>query len=181
MQLSPFKLLLVFCGCALGMVALRDGVTQRTAAADSTATAPPQPTIEPSRKPLVDPAIQGRTAYLRKEDDNGHYWANAKINGAFIRMMVDSGASVIALTPRDAQKLHIDTSRLNYDRELSTANGRVRAATVILDEIVIERVRVTDVQAVVLSGGLETSLLGMSFLNRLTEWKATPRAILIRQ
>ena len=62
-----------------------------------------------------------------------------------------------------------------------TAGGRIRAASVTLGEIAIERIKVTNVEAVVMTEGLETSLLGMSFLNRLTSWQATPRAMMIRQ
>ena len=176
MKRIPFGLLAIFCAVALGLVAVRDQLFLRDSAASARAVvASAQPT-----KIAPDPAMRGRTAYLQKEDD-GHYWANARTDGAMIRLMVDSGAAVVALTGRDAQKLHIDISHLNYNRQMITAGGRMRAASVTLDEIVIDRVRVSNVEAVVMTEGLETSLLGMSFLNRLTSWQTTPRAMLIRQ
>jgi aspartyl protease family protein len=166
---------------AFGLIAVRDQMTNRTAGAETPTEA--NTTLAPPKLPtkiVADPALQGRTAYLRKED-NGQYWTNARVDGEIIRMVVDSGAAVVALTARDAQRLHIDTDHLKYDRQMITAGGRLRAASVTLGEIVIERVKLTDVEAVVMTEGLETSLLGMSFLNRLTSWQATPRAIMIRQ
>jgi aspartyl protease family protein len=180
-KLTPFGLLVMLGAVAFGFVALRDQMTKREAGAETPAEA--TRTVAPADHPTriaPDPALQGRTAYLRKED-NGQYWANAKVDGEVIRMVVDSGAAVVALTARDAQRLHIDTDHLKYDRQMITAGGRLRAASVTLGEIVIERVKLTDVEAVVMTEGLETSLLGMSFLNRLTSWQATPRAIMIRQ
>jgi len=179
-KLNPIGLLVMFCAFALGLVALRNQMSTHTAVAE---TPVETRTATVSAKPVqvvTDPVMQGRTAYLRKED-NGHYWTNARINDATIRLMVDSGAAVVALTKADARKLHIDVANLKYDREMITAGGHIRAASVTLDEITIERVKVANVEAVVMTEGLETSLLGMSFLNRLTNWQATPRAIMIRQ
>ena len=178
MKLTPFALLVMFSAVAFGLIALRNQITPHAAQAEAPVEA--SPPAAAATKAAPDPALQGRTAYLRKED-NGHYWANAKVDGAIIRLMVDSGAAVVALTTRDAQRLHIDTDHLKYDREMITAGGRIRAASVTLGEIAIERIKVTNVEAVVMTEGLETSLLGMSFLNRLTSWQATPRAMMIRQ
>lgn len=146
-------------------------VTSQRAAARGTPVAQP---VE------ADPVAVGRTAYLRKEAD-GHYWTTAYINGTPVRFMVDTGASTIALTERDARRIGLDPATLPHTAQISTANGRVSAAALTLDEVKIERVKATDVQAVVIEDGLETSLLGMSFLNQMRSWEATPRALMIRQ
>jgi aspartyl protease family protein len=75
----------------------------------------------------------------------------------------------------------IDTDDLQQNAEVKTAAGRVRASTALIDSIEIDGVKIEDVQAVVIDKGLEHSLLGMSFLNRLDGWDVTPTAIVIRQ
>lgn len=166
----------LFGAAALGMVALRetvsDGVQAKTAmTAETAALDAPKPAVT---------ASQIRTASLRKAGD-GHYWATAYVNGEPIKLLVDTGASLVALNLRDARKAGIDTDNLSKNAEVRTAAGRVKAATALLDKIEIDGVKVEDVQAVVIDEGLEHSLLGMSFLNRLDGWDVTANAIILRQ
>jgi aspartyl protease family protein len=129
----------------------------------------------------VDPTYPaGRAAALRKRDD-GHYWAEAEINDTHVRLMVDTGASIVALTRQDALRLGLKPEDLVYDMRIATAGGERRGAFVLLEEVVVGRVRVTDVEAVVMDEALQQSLLGMSFLNRLSEWRSTPQAMIIRE
>ena len=123
---------------------------------------------------------QIRTASLRKEGD-GHYWATARVNGAVVKFLVDTGATMISLTRHDARKIGVNTDKLVRSVDVRTAAGRVKAGTVYIEKIEIDGVVLEDVQAVVLEEGLEYSLLGMSFLNRLEGWDVTPNAIVIHQ
>ena len=97
------------------------------------------------------------------------------------RFIVDTGASVVALTRHDAERIGIDVSSLPKTAQISTANGKVKAGVTMLDTIAIDAVEVSHVQAIVIDDGLEQSLLGMSFLSKLHEWSATQDAIVIRQ
>jgi aspartyl protease family protein len=129
----------------------------------------------------VDPTYPaGRAAALRKRDD-GHFWAEAEINGTHVRLMVDTGASIVALTRQDALRLGLRSEDLVFDMRIATAGGERRGAFVLLEEVVVGRVRVPDVEAVVMDDALQQSLLGMSFLNRLSEWRSTPQAMIIRE
>jgi aspartyl protease family protein len=174
--------LFLFGFVALALTGMRDKLSDSQPPAEA-AIAPPK-TVEakkpPRPMPMGDPETTGRSAYLRKEDD-GHFWTTAYVDGVPVRFMVDTGASVIALTKRDALRIGLNLSDMPRSVEMSTANGRVRVASTVLDEVVIDRVKAKDVTAVVIEDGLETSLLGMSFLNQMREWKAGPRAITIRQ
>jgi aspartyl protease family protein len=96
----------------------------------------------------------------------GHVVLDAAVNGAPIRMLVDTGASLVTLTQEDARAAGIDAGHLAYNVRVSTANGFARMAPVTLREIRIGQLSVYDVPAAVL-GNLSVSLLGMSFLSRV--------------
>ena len=100
--------------------------------------------------------------------DNGHYHAEAEINGRPIRVLVDTGATMVALTHQDAEAVGIYLRPADFTRAISTANGIARVAPVSLDRVSIGDITVRNVRATVSEPGrLETSLLGMSFLGRL--------------
>ena len=165
----------LFGAAALGVVALRGTVDESLEA--KPAVADPEP-AEPKFAEVSPHQI--RTASLRKEGD-GHYWATARVNGAVVKFLVDTGATMISLTKRDARKIGVDTDKLERVVDVRTAAGRVKAGTVFIEKIEIDGVVLENVQAVVLDEGLEYSLLGMSFLNRLEGWYVTPGAIIIHQ
>lgn len=170
-----FPALALFGAAALGLVALRDTVTPRLEAKPALA----EEAEVDGELPKVS-AHQIRTASLRKEGD-GHYWATAIVNDTPVKFLVDTGASLVALSKRDARRLGIDIDNLLKNAEVRTAAGRVKAATTTIDEIVIDGVTVKNVSAVIIEDGLEHSLLGMSFLNRLEGWDVTTNAIVIHQ
>jgi aspartyl protease family protein len=110
---------------------------------------------------------------------DGHYWATADVNGAAVRFLVDTGSSVVTLTSADAERLGVDTERLRYDRPVFTAAGDQRGAAVILDHIAVAGARVDHVKAIVMRSGLPASLLGMSYLGRLSRIEATPERLIL--
>ncbi|HTK36581.1 MAG TPA: TIGR02281 family clan AA aspartic protease [Caulobacteraceae bacterium] len=111
---------------------------------------------------------------------DGHYWAQADVDGRWVKFLVDTGASAVALTPADAQRLGLDLARLDYDRPVVTANGQTKAAAVTLAHVTVAGARVDDVNALVVREGLSTSLLGMSYLGRLSRFEATKTALILR-
>ena len=120
-------------------------------------------------------------ASLKKQADD-FYWAEATVNDrSHIKFMVDTGASICVLTVKDADKLGIQWRDLPKDVKITTAGGVIFGSRVVLDEINISQVTIKSVDAVVLEGDLEQSLLGMSFLQKLREWRTTPQAIIIYQ
>ena len=71
-------------------------------------------------------ALNAAPAIAKAAD--GHYWATADIQGRPLRVLVDTGATAVALTAADARSLGLAPERLAYTRRLSTASGAVRAA-----------------------------------------------------
>ncbi|HSV02730.1 MAG TPA: TIGR02281 family clan AA aspartic protease [Phenylobacterium sp.] len=108
---------------------------------------------------------------IRKAGD-GHYWADGEVNGRTVRFLVDTGATAVALTPQDAQRLGIDPAGLRYAYRVVTAGGQIRAASVKLASITVAGARVDNVDALVIEQGLDTSLLGMTYLGRLSRFEA---------
>lgn len=97
---------------------------------------------------------------------DGHYQLTAQVNDVAVRFVIDTGASSIALGPRDAERVGIDLDNLAYIGEARTANGIVETAPVRLDTLTIGDIRDENVPAMVLRADLDQSLMGMSYLSR---------------
>jgi aspartyl protease family protein len=111
---------------------------------------------------------------------DGHYWAEAEIDGRAVRVLVDTGASVVALTREDALRLGLKLTPEDFTRTVQTASGPARAAAVELKSVAIAGAEVRQVQALVVEDGLTQSLLGMSYLGRLSGFEATPVGLTLR-
>ena len=98
--------------------------------------------------------------------DDGHYYLTAEVNGARVLFVVDTGASQIVLTARDAERAGLDPAGLGYFGSAQTANGIVRTAPVRLERFTLGPFEDRNLPAVVNAGDLDTSLLGMSYLGR---------------
>lgn len=103
-----------------------------------------------------------------RADSGGHFFADAHINGRRISIMVDTGATIVALTHEDAAAAGIFPAAADFTGRVNTANGIARVAYVTLDTVSIDDITVRGVRAAVTERGkLTTSLLGMSFLGKL--------------
>jgi aspartyl protease family protein len=103
-----------------------------------------------------------------KAGSNGHFITTASINGQDIQVLVDTGASAVALSYEDAEQAGLKPHSLDYNIPVSTANGVANAASVILRRVEVDGVKVDDVQGMVLpQGAFRGTLLGMSFLAKL--------------
>ncbi len=116
-------------------------------------------------------ADQGRIELPRAPD--GHYYLAAEVNGAPVRFVVDTGASDIVLSREDAIAAGLHPDDLNFTGQASTANGIVRTAPVRLDTLAVGGISDRGVRAVVNSGELRESLLGMGYLERFTSVQIT--------
>jgi len=118
-------------------------------------------------------ATKGRTVEIARGAGGG-FSVGAHVNGARVAMVLDTGASAVVLTQEAAKAAGLPLEVLNYSVNVDTANGRARAAPVTLDRLSIGDITERSVPALVAQGGqLRTSLLGMSFLNRLQSWQVT--------
>lgn len=100
----------------------------------------------------------------------GHVYLQAFVDNTPTHFIVDTGATMVALTRRDAQAAGIDNGRLVYSGMVSTANGLARVAPVRLRELRIGQNTMTEVDAMVVDN-LNISLLGQSYLRRLASYE----------
>jgi aspartyl protease family protein len=121
----------------------------------------------PGRAVVVTTSEGGQEVILHKLL-NGHFEADVQVNGQTISMLVDTGASMVALSREDAERVGIIPENLTYSMNVMTANGRTQAAPVTLSEVSIGPIVRNNVTASVAEDGkLDQSLLGMSFLETL--------------
>ena len=107
-----------------------------------------------------------------KAGAGGHFVTEADINGTAIAVLVDTGATAVALSYEDAQAAGLRPSSLDYELPVATANGLIKAARVTIRRIEIDNVSIEDVEAMVMpEGAMRGSLLGMSYLSRLRSFK----------
>ena len=113
---------------------------------------------------------------------NGHFEVAGSVDGRRMDFMVDTGASVIALTARDAAMLGIHPAESEYVAMVRTANGTVRGAPVTLDRVEIDDIVVHDVAAMVLpDSALADNLLGLTFLSRLRRFEYSDGKLVLEQ
>jgi aspartyl protease family protein len=110
-------------------------------------------------------APSGASSVTLQADGRGHFMVQGQINGGTMRMLVDTGASLIALPAADARRLGIDYKK-GQTAYVNTANGVVTAYQVVLNSVKIGDITLNQVEALVQENGLTFALLGMSFLNR---------------
>jgi aspartyl protease family protein len=127
------------------------------------------------------PANASRSATIAK-DAYGHFQAQARVDGRDIGFMVDTGATVIALTESDAARVGIRPFKADYTRKVTTANGTAMAAPARLASIDIGGVVVRDVDALVMPDSvLSQNLLGMAFLSRLKRFEYSNGRLVLEQ
>ena len=131
--------------------------------------------LMPSRGAVLD----GREVTFR-ERRGGQFVVDAEVNDVTVRFLVDTGASDVTLTPSDARRLGFDLQDLSFHRTYWTANGTVQGAPVRLDNVEIGPISLQNVQASVNAADMELSLLGMSFLSRLSSYEVTRGTLTLR-
>lgn len=138
------------------------------------------PTIRDTVVPRQAVLQDGRQITVPMSAD-GHFYLSLDLNGVPVRFVVDTGASEMVLSARDAARIGLDPGKLIYSGRAMTANGMVQTAPVRLATVALGPVVDRGVRAVVNQGELRESLLGMSYLNRFSRLEiANGRLVLDR-
>ncbi len=115
-------------------------------------------------------------------DNRGHFITTAKMNGRSVEVLVDTGATSVAINKKTARKLGIMLKASDFKYIVNTANGSTKAASAIIKKIQIGNVTVKNVQAAVLDDkALSSTLLGMSFLGQLRSFEVKNKELVLVQ
>jgi aspartyl protease family protein len=126
------------------------------------------------------PATRGRTVEIARTS-SGSFSVTTQVNGVRVPMVLDTGATAVVLTYEAAKAAGLPLEVIAYTVNVDTANGRTRAAPVTLDRVAIGGIIERAVPALIAQPGrLRTSLLGMTFLNRLESWEVRSDRLLMR-
>jgi aspartyl protease family protein len=187
LSLSGRKLAVEVGGClaalVFGVVALKFYTQYRHEFAAITAAKLAPAASQPAadvRKASI--ASGSRRAVELVAGDNGHFFADADINGRSVSVMVDTGASIVALTYEDAQTAGLSVRDSDFTQQANTANGIAKMAPVTIDRLSIGGVEVRNVRAAVMeSGKLNQTLLGMSFIKKLSRFDMQSGRLIIEE
>jgi aspartyl protease family protein len=126
------------------------------------------PGLETPRPAPSTPVTSSESVEIRA-GRGGHFVTTAHLNGRAVEVLVDTGASMVALSYDDAERAGVFVRASDFTHRVSTANGTAKIALVRLDSVSVGEITIRDVEAMVSEPGLlTTSLLGMTFLGRLS-------------
>jgi aspartyl protease family protein len=155
----------------------------RSGLAPSPASAPRQPALPPrlAAAEVEPPVLLGRKVRL-PVDSRGHFTADIRLNGHGETAMIDTGATLVAINLSTARRIGIVLSPSDFTYSVTTANGKTKAAAAMIDAIQVGRIHVEKVPAVVLEdSALGGTLVGMSFLKRLSKFEVEDGAMILQQ
>jgi aspartyl protease family protein len=149
-----------------------------TVTASRTMPAPP-PRLAAVR--TEEPVLLGRKVRL-PADARGHFAADFRLNGHDVPAMIDTGATVVAINVTTARRIGIVLTPSDFTYAVTTANGKAKAAAATIDAIQIGKIYIDKVPAVVLEdSALTGTLVGMSFLKRLSKYEVEDGAMILQQ
>lgn len=141
-----------------------------------------EPAARPQQVASVQPPSGGPRVVALRADSRGHFETDILVQNQFVTALVDTGASVVAFSHEDARKVGILPPRSEYTVRMQTANGMVMGARVRIAELRLQGITVRDVEATIMPpGALPITLLGMSFLKRLSSFEMNGNTLLLKQ
>lgn len=122
--------------------------------------------------------IVGDTLKIRQSPD-GHYWADAEVNGMPVRFLIDSGATTTAMTLKTAQAANIEINEGGFPTYLNTANGTVEAQRGMIQSLRVGPMTALDLPVVVAEAFGDSNVLGMNFLSEMKSWRVEGREMVL--
>lgn len=140
----------------------------------------------PASALVASTSVQDAPRSLRSitipRDMRGHFQTEARIDGQRLDVMVDTGASVIALNEKSAARIGVRPARSDFNALVTTANGTIKAARTRLAMVQVGDLAVRDVDAMILPDeALSQNLLGLSFLSKLKRFEFANGRMVLEQ
>lgn len=123
-------------------------------------------------------SVSGNETHIPLSSD-GHFWINATINGVERRFLVDTGATLTAISPATAVAASVPAKQLRQTVNMRTANGAIRAEVASIEELRFGNVVARDLDAVIAPGLGDTNVIGMNLLSRLASWRVEDRTLIL--
>jgi len=129
-----------------------------------------------------DSPVTGLKEVVIPRQANGHFYVDGTVNGQPVHFIVDTGATSVALTADDARRVGLQFDPSEFQPIGYGASGPVRGKDVILDRVALGDNEVPNVRGVILAdaGGLDASLLGQSYLERISSVQIRGDEMVIR-
>jgi aspartyl protease family protein len=127
---------------------------------------------------LDDQQVSGKELRVKMSSD-GHFWVVASINGVKRRMLIDSGATVTAISEATARAADIDAGTGLAPVVLRTANGSTPARTGSIDELRVGNIVARNLKIVTAPGLGGLDVLGMNFLSKLQSWRVEGQTLVL--
>lgn len=127
---------------------------------------------------LSSQEVVGREVRIQMSDD-GHFYANVSVGGVARSMLIDSGATITALSTGSAAAMGLRVEKPMFPMLIQTANGRVSAETTTIAEMRLGNIVSRELPAVVSPAFGETDVLGMNFLSKLKSWRVEGRTLIL--
>ena len=127
---------------------------------------------------LNNQEVVGREVRIRMSPD-GHFWARATIGGVSRRLLIDSGATITALSTGTAAAAGLSVEKPMFPVVIQTANGSVAARTASIPELRLGNMVARDLPVVVAPAFGDTDIIGMNFLSRLKSWRVEGRTLIL--
>jgi aspartyl protease family protein len=142
--------------------------------------APYQPELSrlTSKLGLDDQTVSGKELHVKMAPD-GHFWVIASVNGVKTRMLIDSGATVTAISEQTAREASVETSTGIAPVMLRTANGVAPAERGSIDELRVGNIVARNLRIVTAPGLGQLDVLGMNFLSRLESWRVEGQTLIL--
>jgi aspartyl protease family protein len=135
-----------------------------------------------TRQEEQKPAPGGKARVMLAAVGRGHFETDLVVNGRPLKAMVDTGASVVALTYEDGRALGLVRPGDSYDMKMQTANGVAGAKRVSLNNVRLGGISLSNVEGIVAQeGALGVNLLGMTFLKKLRTFEMQSGRLILEQ
>jgi len=122
--------------------------------------------------------VEGRETRIDMSND-GHFWLQARVNGQPRRFLVDTGATLTAISEDTAIRANVSQHPMRQSLRMKTANGMVEAQLATIGELRFGNIVARDLDAVVAPGLGETNVIGMNLLSRLASWRVEGRTLIL--
>ena len=119
---------------------------------------------------LPEQVVEGGETRVEMAPD-GHFWLRAEINGRPANFLVDTGATLTAISEQTAEAAGLQPREGGLPVRMQTANGTIPADLTTIDELRFGNVAARGLDAIIAPGMGPTNVIGMNLLSRLASWR----------